>query len=128
MLTVNDRLLKLATADARTLARVDAVLCGEDTATAAHADDDLRAVTFTDAARHLSCSRCTVHMMVRSGRLPVVVLNGSRRIPMRAIAALVSGEREPDRAVTDRIAMSAARRRDNARRGGGRGRSKGGAR
>ena len=111
MLTANERMMKLCTADPKTLARIDAVLTGEDSATAVHAVEDLRSLTLSDAARHLNVSRATVHTMVNKGRLSVVVLNGSRRVPMAAISALMRGERPAD----DRAVEKIERRREHAK-------------
>ena len=111
MLSTTDRMTKILAAPVQVLARIDAVLTGEDTATAVHAVEDLRSLTFTDAARHLTCSRATVHSMVNDGRLPVVILNGSRRVPMAAISALMRGERPAD----DRTAEMIERRREKAK-------------
>ena len=122
MLNANERLLKLATADTRTLARIDAVLTGEDTTTAIHPAEDLRSQTLSATARLINTSRATVHKMVNEGRLPVVVLNGSRRVPMAAISALMHGERPADDRAVEKIerrlehSRLAARRSAEARR------------
>lgn len=92
-MSTNERLLKLATADAATLARVDAVLNHADGAT--HAPDaDCRLCTFTEAARLMKVSRPTIYRLVRAGRLDVVPLNGVCRILMRSIFDCVNGKGE----------------------------------
>ena len=116
MLSTNDRLLKLATADARTLARVDAVLTGDDTATATFRDEDCRTVTFTDAARWLACSRMSIYKLVRQGRLDVVEMCGVRRIRVQSIVDFANGKRPPDPATLERIATN-ARKRGGGKRG-----------
>ena len=111
MLTQNERMLKLCTADSKTLARVDAVLTGADSVTAIHEVEDLRLLTLSETARHLTISRATVHAMVNDGRLPVVIVNDMRRVPMAAISALMHGERPAD----DRAVEKIERRREHSR-------------
>ena len=118
MLSANDRLLKIATADARTLARVDAVLAGDDTATPMFRDEDCRTTTFTGAARWLACSRMSVYKLVKEGRLDVVTLAGVNRIRVASIVDFVNGKRPPDPATLERIAAN-ARKRGGGKRGGG---------
>lgn len=120
MLSMNDRMLKLATADAKTLARVDAVLTGEDTATATFHDEDCRTVTFTDAAKRLGCSRPMVYGLVKSGRLDVVTMNGVNRIRVQSITDFANGKRPADAATVERLNANARKRggeRDNGKRG-----------
>ena len=110
MLSTNDRLLKLATADARTLARVDAVLTGDDTATATFRDEDCRTVTFTDAAKRLGCSRPMVYALTKAGRLDVVAMNGVRRIRVQSITDFANGKRPPDSATVEKMNANARKR------------------
>ena len=84
----NERLLKLATADAATLAKVDAVLNHTDTTHKPEADT--RTCTFTEAARRLGVSRPTVYRLTRSGRLRTVKLCGVSRIVLSSVVDFVS--------------------------------------
>ena len=112
MLSANDRLLKLATADARTLARVDAVLTGEDVRTATFREEDTRTATFAETARRLGCSRPMVYQLVNAGRLDVVEMAGCRRIRVQSITDFANGKRPAD-------AATVARMDENARKRGG---------
>ena len=87
----NDRLLKLATADAATLARVDDVLNHRDNATH-NPEADTRTVTFTQAAKRLGVSRPTVYRLVRAGRLRTVRLCGVSRIVLASVVDFVNGK------------------------------------
>lgn len=92
-MSTNERLLKLATATPAVLAKVDAVLNGEDTAT--HTPDkDCRLCTFTEAARMMKVSRPTVYRLAKCGRLDVVPLNGVNRIRMQSVIDCVNGKGE----------------------------------
>ena len=115
MLSANERLLKIATADARTLARIDAVLTGDDTATATFHDEDCRTVTFTDAAKRLGCSRPMIYSLVKSGRLDVVTMNGVNRIRVASITDFANGKRPADAATVERMNAN-ARNRGGARK------------
>jgi len=81
-------MMKILTADADTLARVDAVLEG------AGADPgDLRLLTQEDVAESLGVSRQTVWRMLQAGRLPAVKTVGDRlRIPAAAVQRYVAGK------------------------------------
>lgn len=86
----NDRIMRLLTANPATLAKIDAVLSGTDGG-AAKADDDLRLVTFVEAARRLNLSRPTVYRLAKMGRLETVPTNGVNRIRLKSVIAFVNG-------------------------------------
>ena len=83
------RMMRLLTANPATLAKIDAVLSGTD-GEAAKADD-LRLVTFTEAARRLNISRVTVYRLVKLGRLETVPLGGTNRIRLKSVIAFANG-------------------------------------
>lgn len=83
-------MMKLLAAPPATLAKVDAVLNGTDRR-AAKADDDLRLVTYTEAAARLNISRPTVYRLARLGRLEVVPLGGVNRIRLKSIVDFANG-------------------------------------
>lgn len=85
----NDRMMRLLTANPATLAKIDAVLSGTD-GEAAKADD-LRLVTFTEAARRLNISRVTVYRLVKLGRLETVPLDGVNRIRLKSVIDFANG-------------------------------------
>ena len=85
----NDRIMRLLTANPATLAKIDAVLSGTD-GEAAKADD-LRLVTFTEAARRLNISRVTVYRLVKLGRLETVPLDGVNRIRLKSVIDFANG-------------------------------------
>ena len=84
------RMMRLLTANPATLAKIDAVLSGTDGG-AAKADDDLRLVTFTEAARRLNVSRVTVYRLVKLGRLETVPLDGTNRIRLKSVVDFANG-------------------------------------
>ncbi len=88
MLSVNERMLKIATANPAVLARVDAVLCGDTTAQKPEAC--LRLITYTEAAKRMGVSRPTVYRLAKAGRLEIVPLNGVNRIRLQSVVDCVS--------------------------------------
>lgn len=88
-MTTNERLIKIATADAATLARIDAILTGK--APAPKAEVDYRLLTISEAAKKLGISRPTAYRMIEGGRLDTVLLSGVRRIPMQSIMDFANG-------------------------------------
>ena len=84
IMTTNDRMIKIATANPQTLAAIDAVLNGTD-GKPVKVDDDCRLITYTEAARRLNLSRPTVYRLVKLGRLEVVPLDGVNRIRLQSI-------------------------------------------
>ena len=83
-------MVKIATANPATLARIDAVLDGTD-GRAAKTDDDCRLITYTEAAKRLSLSRPTVYKLVHTGRLQVVPLDGVNRILLKSVFDFANG-------------------------------------
>lgn len=88
-MSTNERLLKLATADAVTLAKVDAVLDHRDT-NERMPESDTRTVTYTEAARRLGLSRPTVYRLTRAGRLRTVALCGVNRVVLSSLTDFVN--------------------------------------
>lgn len=107
MLNATERMQRILAANAKTLARVDAVLCGEDTAPVP-VEKENRLITFMDAGRRTGLSRPTIYRLVKSGRLDVVPLNGVNRITLASVNAFISGSRPAD--------DSTAREIENVRR------------
>ena len=83
-MTINERLLKLATATPQVLAKVDAALNGID-ARNRTTDADVRLVTYSEAARMMRLSRPTIYRLAKCGRLEVVPLNGVNRIRLQSV-------------------------------------------
>ena len=90
-MSTNERLLKLATADAATLARVDAVLDHRDTNERVREMVDARLLTYTETARMMKLSRPTIYRMVKAGRLKTMPLNGTSRIIYQSIVDCLNG-------------------------------------
>lgn len=88
-MSTNERLLKLATADAATLAKVDAVLNHTD-GDGKKPEADTRTVTYTEAAKRLGLSRPTVYRLIRAGRLRTVKLCGVSRIVLSSVVDFVN--------------------------------------
>ena len=89
-MNTNERMIKIATANSATLAKVDAVLNGMDGKTS-KADADCRLVTYTEAAKRLNLSRPTVYRLARAGRLDVVPLDGVNRIRLKSVIDFANG-------------------------------------
>ena len=88
-MTTNERLIKIATSDAATLARIDAILTGK--APAPKAEADYRLLTISEAAKKLGISRPTAYRLIEKGRLDIVLLDGVQRVPMHAVADFANG-------------------------------------
>lgn len=82
-MTINERIVKIATASPAMLAKVDAILNG--TAKVNRADEDVRLITYSEAAKRLNLSRPTVYRLVKAGRLEVVPLDGVNRIRLKSV-------------------------------------------
>ena len=95
MLNATERMQRILAANAKTLARVDAVLCGEDTAPVP-VEKENRLLTYTDAARRTGLSRPTIYRLALSGRLDVVELNGVNRITLQSVNDFIAGNRPAD--------------------------------
>lgn len=112
MLDANQRILKIATADTKTLARIDSILTGEDTSPVP-VERENRLVTYTDAARRTGLSRPTVYRLALSGRLDVVELNGTRRITLQSVNDFIAGNRPADDSTAREIERVRRRRAAN---------------
>ena len=88
----NQRLIKLATADAATLARIDAILDHRDLNERVRENVDNRLVTISDAAKQTHLSRPTIYRLIASGKLRTVELNGVRRVVLSSITEFVNGK------------------------------------
>ena len=82
-----ERMMKLLAANP---AKVDAVLNGTD-GKPGKVDDDLRLVTYTEAAKRLNLSRPTVYRLAKAGRLDVVPLDGVNRIRLKSVIDFANG-------------------------------------
>ena len=123
ILDANQRILKIATADTKTLARIDSILTGEDTAPVP-VEKENRLITFMDAGRRTGLSRPTIYRLVKSGRLDVVKLNGTNRITLQSVNDFIAGNRPADDSTAREIedvrrrraaVMTANRRRRTAK-------------
>lgn len=90
-MSTNERLLKLATADAATLARVDAVLDHRDMTERVRETVDARLLTYTETARMMKLSRPTIYRLVHAGRLKTMPLNGTSRIIYSSVVDCLNG-------------------------------------
>ena len=92
MKATNERLAAILAANPKTLARIDAILDGEDSTSGEKHDADCRTVTFTDAARRMGVSRMTIYRLVKAGRLRVVPLLGVNRIALSSVEDYANGK------------------------------------
>lgn len=80
----NERMIKLCTASAEVLERVDRVLDGRE---AAHGADDinLKTITLKEAAERLGVSRPTVYRLVRKGEIKTALIAGLERVRLASL-------------------------------------------
>lgn len=104
MMSATERMQKLLAASAPTLARIDAVLDGTDTAPA-FAEHDTRLITYTDGAKRLNVSRPTIYKLVQMGKLKTREIDGVRRIVLQSIFDYVNGVTDERSRVRARAAM-----------------------
>jgi len=90
MFTTEARMQRLLAANAKTLARIDMILSGEDT-TSGKPEVDVATCTFTDAARRTKLSRPTIYKMVKAGRIRTVPLCGVSRVLVSSLDDFVNG-------------------------------------
>lgn len=83
-MNATERMKKILAAPAATLKQVDAILEGRATL---GDGDDLRTITFQEAADRLNVSRPTIYRIINSGQLETVLIGGLERIPVRALTA-----------------------------------------
>lgn len=84
-MTANDRMMRICAASPALLAKIDAVLEGDETFVPKK-DPDLRTCTITEAARRFRVSRPTLYRMIGSGRVKVMRLNGVNRVLIQSLA------------------------------------------
>lgn len=84
-MTAQERIMKICAASPALLAKVDAVLNGDDSVVP-KADPDLRTCTITEAARRYRISRPTMYRMIKSGRVRTIPLNGVSRVLIQSLA------------------------------------------
>jgi len=92
MLTTDERIRMLFVQPPETLARIDAIMQGED-AVSGKPEPEYRTVTYTEAARRMNVSRPTIYRLVKCGRLKVVPLMGVNRIVLSSIDNYVNAGR-----------------------------------
>lgn len=83
-MNATERMKKILAAPAAALRQIDAILEGR--ASIGYADD-LRTITFQEAADRLNVSRPTIYRIIQSGQLETVLIGGLKRIPVRALTA-----------------------------------------
>ena len=91
MMTANERMMKICAASPVTLAKIDAVLNGDDTVVPQQ-DPDMRTCTITAAARKYRVSRPTLYRMIKAGRIKTLRLNGVSRVLIQSLVDCALGE------------------------------------
>lgn len=76
--------MKICAADPALLAKVDAVLKGDDT-TIPKVDPDVRTCTLTEAARRIGVSRPTVYRLIKKGAIRTIPLCGVSRVVLQSL-------------------------------------------
>jgi len=87
------RMQMILTATPAVLAKIDAVLAGDDTHVQ-KVDPDCRTCTLTEAARRMGVSRPTVYRLIERKAIRTVELNGVSRVTLQSLFDYVrNGER-----------------------------------
>jgi len=90
MMNSNERILKICAATPALLAKIDAVLSGDETHVP-KVDPDLRTCTITEAARRYHVSRPTMYRLIRSGRVRTLKLSGVSRVLIQSLVDCANG-------------------------------------
>lgn len=88
-MTKDARMLKILTADAKVLARIDRILTGDDVQ--ANTMPNVKTCTLADASRMLDYSRPTIYRLIKKGILQTVDLNGHPRVLIQSIIDYTNG-------------------------------------
>lgn len=91
-MTDKDRMLRVLNASPEMLRKIDDILMDRGRKCRS-SDEDIRTLTFTEAAKRLRVSRPTIYRLVKSGRLETVALEGSRRIRLQSLLDVAFGRR-----------------------------------
>ena len=91
-MTDKDRMLRVLNASPEMLRKIDDILMDRDKRCQS-SDEDIRTLTFTEAAERLRVSRPTIYRLVKSSRLETVALEGSRRIRLQSLLDVAFGRR-----------------------------------
>ena len=91
-MTDKERILRVLNASPEMLRKIDDILMDRGKKSGG-SDEDLRTVTFKEAAIRLGISRPTVYRMVKSGRLETVKLEGCHRIRVQSLIDVASNRR-----------------------------------
>ena len=95
MLSATERMQMILAAPPATLAKVDAILQGVESATP-KPEADCTLATYTQVAKKLKLSRPSVYRLCKMGRLEVVPICGVNRIRMQSVLELMNGNRPVD--------------------------------
>lgn len=86
-MNAQERIMKICAASPALLAKIDAVLAGDETVVP-KPEPSLSTCTITSAARRLKISRPTMYRMIRAGRVRTVPLNGVSRVLVDSLVQL----------------------------------------
>ena len=89
-MTANERMMKICAASPALLAKIDAVLVGDETVVP-KVDPDLRTCTITEAARRYQVSRPTMYRLIQAGRVRTLQLNGVSRVLIQSLVDYANG-------------------------------------
>lgn len=81
---MTSRMQMLLSATPAVLAKIDAVLSGDDTHVPKK-DPDCRTCTLTEAARRMGVSRPTIYRLIERGAIRTVELNGVSRVTLQSL-------------------------------------------
>ena len=88
-MNTNQRMSMILAATPGVLAKIDAVLAGDETHVPKK-DPECRTCTLTEAARRLGVSRPTIYRLIQRGALKAVALNGVSRVVLQSLFDYVS--------------------------------------
>ena len=89
-MNTNQRMSMILAATPAVLAKIDAVLAGDETHVPKK-DPECRTCTLTEAARRLGVSRPTIYRLIQRGALKAVALNGVSRVTLQSIFDYTAG-------------------------------------
>ena len=91
-MTDKERILRVLNASPEMLRRIDDILMDRDKKRRS-SDEDVRTVTYTEAAARLNVSRPTVYRMVKLGRIDIVKISGVNRVRFQSLIDVALGRR-----------------------------------
>lgn len=91
-MTDKERILRVLNASPEMLRKIDDILMDRDKK-GRSSGEDIRTLTYTEAAERLNVSRPTVYKMVKTGRIDIVKISGVNRVRLQSLIDVALGRR-----------------------------------